>query len=695
MSAVVTPVRALACALPILAVMLACLPPALAASFPLTWRWSNPLPHGNNIIDIATTNQFWIQVAERGQIFTSGDLVVWTPRESHTTRALRSVTFFKDKMIISGEAGTILSGTSALDLVLIDLGTTDWLEAVAASPDLAMAVGDNAAVFTSTDGTVWQRQSPPFNAWLRSVAYGTPNGTGMFVVVGESGFVATTGDGVQWQSQTLSSADLNRVAWFSGEFWILGDSGAAFQSSSGTAWQPVPTGATNALSAFAGVSASRLIAGDSEVRLRQGRSSWSDELSADKPFPPAAWTYLSAAADTNSFVLCGRTGVIQEGLLGTNDVTLWFSLEDSPRNWFWDVKRFPNVYLAVGDRATIMSSVDGIGWETELPPNSMTNAIFLGVGGRTNLAVAVGSQGAIATSLDGLETVVSTNLDGTLVTNQVSTLGLYWEAVEPRPTTNDLQGVTALGELLVASGASGTILTSTNGVAWNPRQTPTSSFLSSVEAFPGGVVAVGRSGTILVSPDAVNWTPRQSGTANWIYRVRFAGGRLIAVGQDGLILTSPDGSDWTRQQSGTTAWLNDVHWLDNTYFAVGNQGTVLSSPDAVVWTDRGTITGKSLFGAASDAGMLVTVGVEGVILRSQIVPLDAPIGFLQFPRKAEESVFLFSGRPGQRFTLERSLSLPLWNPGPVLEIDNSGTLLHVDSGTNATNQQFFRASLIP
>jgi hypothetical protein len=198
-----------------------------------------------------------------------------------------------------------------------------------------------------------------------------------------------------------------------------------------------------------------------------------------------------------------------------------------------------------------------------------------------------------------------------------------------------------------------------------------------------------------VSPDAVDWTPRQSGTPSWIYRVRFAGGRLIAVGQDGLILTSVDGNDWTLQQSGTTAWLNDVHWLDNTYFAVGNQGTVLSSPDAVAWTDRGTITGKSLFAAASDAGMLVTVGVEGVILRSQIVPLDAPVGFLQFPRKAEESVFLFSGRPGQRFTLERSHSLPAWNPGPVLEIDNSGTLLHVDSGTNATNQQFFRASLLP
>src|ERR1041384_2935028 len=98
---------------------------AAQVSFPLTWRWSNPTPHGNNIIDIAGTNQFWIQVAERGQIYTSGDLYNWMPRDSQTTAALRAVTFFNGDIVIVGENGTVLFGPSVTELQLIDLNTTD------------------------------------------------------------------------------------------------------------------------------------------------------------------------------------------------------------------------------------------------------------------------------------------------------------------------------------------------------------------------------------------------------------------------------------------------------------------------------------------------------------------------------------------------------------------------------------------
>jgi hypothetical protein len=665
----------------------------LGVSFPLTWRWSNPCPHGNDIIDVAYTNQFWIQVAEQGQIYTSGDQNTWIPRDSHTMRDLRAVTFFNGQIVIVGESGTVVSGPSATQLTVIDLGSSDWLEGVAASSQWAVAVGDNGAVYTSADGRAWQRQSTPFNDWLRSVAYGTPGGIGMFVTVGEAGFVAASSDGVHWQTQTrLTTGNLNRAAWFSGEFWALGDVGAAFESSSGKTWQPAATGATNILNAFAGWDSMRLVAGDEEVRLRGAKPPWSNELDVSKASPPPVWTYLSASADTNSFLLCGRTGMMVEGVLATNNSTAWFPISDSLRNWLWDIKRFPNLYLAVGDLATLLSSLDGITWQAELPPDAATNSIFLGVGGKTNLAVAVGNAGTIITSLDGQVTVISTNTDGTLATNLVSTLGISWQAVLPRPTTNDLQGVTVFNNQVVVSGGSGTILTSSNALVWQAQKTPTTSFLSSLEPFPGGLVAVGRGGTILTSPDAVRWTARSTHTTNWIYRVRYLGGKLIATGQNGTILTSTDGAVWSAQNSGSSHWLNDVQWIDNLYFVVGDQGTVLTSPDASTWTDRGTITRKSLFGAANDSGMLVTVGTEGVILRTQVVPFDTPVTIMSYPTRPQDSVFLFAGRIGQRFTLDRSTNLSSWLPGLVLEIDNSGTLLHVDDGTNSPARQFFRTT---
>jgi hypothetical protein len=668
-----------------------------AATNPLSWEWSNPTPHGNNIIDVAFTNGSWIQVAERGQIYTSSNLLHWTRQPGHTTNALRSITTFKNLVLISGENGVILSGPSPSELGLIQLATSDWLEGITASPQVAVAVGDNSAIYTSSDGRDWQRQAPPFNAWLRSVTYGTPGGIGTFVAVGEAGFVATSSDGSLWQARPrLGSQDLNKVSWFNGEFWIAGDSGVLFQSSSATAWQTVNTGASRNLNAFAGSAAARLVAGDSEVRLKPGFLSWMNELDPLKPAPPPAWTYLSAISlAPDRFLLCGRSGMMVEGNLLTSNLAAWIEFSDSPRNWLWDVKRFPELYLAVGDRATILSSLEGMVWDTEVPPLPGTDSVFLGIGGRTNLAVAVGSAGTIIISPDQKQTIITTNPDGTLVTNQISTLGIAWDAIQPPPANVDLQGVTSFGNLVVVSGGSGTILTSPDGRLWTRRATPTTSFLSSLESFPGGLVAVGRNGTILTSPDALTWTQRVSRTTNWIYKVRFAGDRLVAVGQNGTILTSLDGAAWTPQLSRTSNWLNDVQFVNNNYYAIGNQGTVLSSSNAVDWSHQGTITGKSLFGAAHHNGLLVLVGVEGAILRAQTSPSSTPVYFLQFPTRPDQSTFSFSGQPGQKFTLDRSSDIINWATGPLIEIGSSGTLLYQDTRPNSTPHQFFRAKPTP
>jgi hypothetical protein len=668
-----------------------------AASFPLAWRWSNPFPHGNNIIDMAYANGLAVQVSERGQIYTSGDFLSWIPRDSHTTNALRGVTFFNNRVIITGENGTVLYADSPADFKLVPLGTTDWLEGVAASASLLVAVGDNAAIYTSSSGTSWQRQTAPFTNWLRSVTFGSPQGAGTFVAVGEAGLVATSADGRQWQKRTIAaSEDLNRVRWLNGQFWAVGDSGKSFVSDSGIAWQFVSSGATNVLNDAAASSGSRLLVGDAEVRLSQGSGPWSNELDSTKQLPPPAWTYLSSLWTGTNYLVAGRTGMMVESFKTNNTTspTFWFPAADSLRNWLWDVKRMPSLYLAVGDRATIMSSLDGIEWQQELAPDSATNSIFLGVGGTTNLAVAVGSGGTIIISPDERRDIASTNSNGTISTNQVSTLGIIWYGADPRPTTSDLQGVTAWGNVLVVTGGAGTILTSLDGRSWTKRATPTGLFLSSVESFPGGLVAAGDDGIILTSPDGVVWTARSSGTTNWIYRVRYLGGRLVGVGQNGTILTSGNGVNWTSQNSGTTRWLNDVQFIDGTYLVIGTQGAVLASSDAVSWVSIGTITQKSLFGAAQDStGQLIAVGIEGIILRSQIIPQISSVSFLEYPRNATQNRFIFSGQPGQRFTLDRSTDLRNWTTGPQLEIiDRSGLLPYDDNGRNAAASQFFRAT---
>ena len=127
---------------------------------------------------------------------------------------------------------------------LIDGPTGDWLEAVAASAQTLAAVGDNGAVYTSTDGVSWKRQAS-LSQWLRGVAFG--NGT--FIAVGENGLVATSPNGTNWNNRASgTAANLNRVAFTGDFFTAVGEGGVALTSTNnGVSWLPEDTGATNDL----------------------------------------------------------------------------------------------------------------------------------------------------------------------------------------------------------------------------------------------------------------------------------------------------------------------------------------------------------------------------------------------------------------------------------------------------------------
>src|ERR1041384_4988637 len=102
------------------------------ANFPLRWRWSNPRPHGNNVVDMVYSPLLGlgVQVAERGQLYTSDDLSTWLPRDSGVTNSLRAVTFFGSRIVITGESGVVLYADSPASFkpgTLQDGPTDDWL----------------------------------------------------------------------------------------------------------------------------------------------------------------------------------------------------------------------------------------------------------------------------------------------------------------------------------------------------------------------------------------------------------------------------------------------------------------------------------------------------------------------------------------------------------------------------------------
>ncbi len=676
-----------------------CGAPALLAQ--TAWRWSNPQPHGANVVDMTEKLGVKIQVGEAGQLFASEDMVLWQAKPTGVTNSLRAVTFLGERLIVTAERGLVLYADSLKEFFPVNLGTTDWLEAVTASDQRAVAVGDNGAVYTSTDGVSWTVKSLPGNnrTWLRGVAYGAST----FVVVGENGYVATGNNAAtSWKNENSSvSVHLNRVAYINSKFWAVGNNGHILSSLNGAApWTKVASvSITNNLYALAGTNSTILVAGDQIALLSEdGGITWKTQTATpDAAQPAPKWTYYSALQTEGIFLLAGRSGMTLEGFKTNATAQVWVERNDSHRQWLWSVHRFPDFYLAVGDRGTLLTSSRGVNWELELTPEAATNSIFLGAGGTTNGAVVVGNKGTILFSPTNFVSVLYTNLDSTVTSNYLSTLGTFWHAVTPAPTSVDLQGVAYKNGTYVVCGGTGTILTSADGTNWTSRTTLTTAFLSSVATNASLFVVVGDNGTILTSTDGTLWTPAVSLTTSWLFRVKQFDGTFVAVGENGTILTSGNGLLWTPRSSGVTNWLNDVEKVNGEYFVAGNQGTVLRSTDLVTWTPSILPTRKSLFGLASAGGQLVTAGVEGALLRLQLMPDMTPVKFVDYGKALNQSLVLLSGNTDQRFTIDTSTNLVDWVEGVTFEIvDRSGTLLIKQStDTNATDREFYRARMAP
>jgi hypothetical protein len=173
-----------------------------------------------------------------------------------------------------------------------------------------------------------------------------------------------------------------------------------------------------------------------------------------------------------------------------------------------------------------------------------------------------------------------------------------------------------------------------------------------------------------------------------------------------VIYQSANGIDWQSRESGVTQWLNDVSWVDGHYYIAGTQGTMLASADGMSWSNEGIITPKSLFALATNGNYLLVAGIEGVILRSPIIPDLTPVTILQFSRvftegaTAYQNLFLLGGRVDQRFTVDyrQLLGDGTWQTGPEIEFtDSSGTLYYIETvpTTNAATSEYYRATLVP
>ncbi|MBI4661812.1 MAG: SBBP repeat-containing protein [Verrucomicrobia bacterium] len=586
------------CSIPVLFVTLGCLVFETGfAAPPDTWRWRNPLPQGHSLEGVTYGKGIFVAVGEFGTVLTSIDGITWEIQSSGTREELRGVTcgnglflavgggsfsptiltsrdgvawttqnpgdakalfgvaYGNGKFVAVGEgAGSLLSSPDGVNWTSarsVGHTYTDTFEGIAFGRGMFVAVGTGGAILTSSDGRIWDRQSPDPSVHLKSVAQSDRG----FVAIGARGAILSSSDGANWTRRVSGTdRDLPGIAYANDMYVTLGSSGTILSSSDGINWTPKTSGTSADFTGicygngrFVGVGLF------GAILTSPDGVNWTSRDSGTR-------TQLNGLAYGNGlYVAVGASGTV----LTSPDAANWKSQVSGTTSDLYGITFGKNVFgnnlfVAVGRNGTMLISPNAVEWAS-VPSGTIFDLWDIEYGAGAGF-VAVGGQGLV-TSRDG----------GTWTRHAV---GEY-----------KLLGVgygngrfVAVGEpLFAAIGAvvgNSPILTSSDGITWTDRDSGTRDALFDVAFGNGTFVAVG--GSILASSDGVSWS-RKDSPKTALRGITFGDGSFVAVGDSGTIQTSADGGIWVNRNSGTGRVLNRVAFHDGGFLAVGDLGTILQS----------------------------------------------------------------------------------------------------------------------
>lgn len=259
-----------------------------------------------------------------------------------------------------------------------------------------------------------------------------------------------------------------------------------------------------------------------------------------------------------------------------------------------DVITFQN--LIVGTTRTAVSSPDSVNWTVDPPLPMLGNALSILWISDIGKWIATGDSGAINYSNDGVSWFAAVSGTAQFLTE------IAWSS----PLS-----------LAAVSGNAGTILTSPDGITWTPRTFGVANLIEGIAWGAGLFVAACTGGVIRTSPNGATWSPQVSGVATNLTEAYFGNGFFIVPGQAGTLLTSPDGITWTARTSGTANILRSASFGAGLYVVVGDGGTIRTSPDLITWSARTSGTILALNGIRfTPQNEFVVCGVGGTILTS-------------------------------------------------------------------------------
>jgi len=523
---------------------------------------------------------------------------------------------------------------------LYPTATANTINAICAGGGGFVAVGAYGTILSSPDGKTWSHVDSGTLATLWGVAFGN----GRFVAVGD-GTILASSNSLDWTASAsglLAGNDMEGITFGSGIF-VGFSSDTIFISTNGQDW------ASNA----PGFEMESVVYGQGVFEASGAGTNTSEFFESSDGIH---WT----AANEQSI----SSGLIYGGLLFFANGYFATSTANvvSTDGLNWSSQDYPSIN-------TMLAFVDG---EFIIPSTgyTYTSANFSRWTTHPSNLIAGGpgawNPGAYAAGMFVTYGQITSDYSPSPLHLLYSTNGMNWFAGDS-DDRNDLYAVTSYNGAIIAAGAGGLFLESTNGQTWTEYGygapvppgdniifdiTVGNSNLVAADFVNGGQLValnstnggnwtsgvvdsqsvygakpgiafgngtfVAWDGLIETSSDGLLW---QAGTPSeaYIVDVAFGNGLFVGVGYSssagypGQIVTSTDGIDWRAQNAESPDGLLAVVYGAGQWIALGPSGTISTSPDGTNWA-------TSVFGGPSITGLTRLIFYNGVYVALLEVP---------------------------------------------------------------------------
>jgi hypothetical protein len=302
---------------------------------------------------------------------------------------------------------------------------------------------------------------------------------------------------------------------------------------------------------------------------------------------------------------------------GTPLATDFNSVGYSPITSCLSTGRPTGIFVAVGPNGAIASSTDGVTFTARSAPAGFTSDLNAVASFTQSINVPTNPGLKILAVGAGCATLVST--DG-----ETWTTGFAFD-----PTLPTLRGIAINGSTFIAVGDNGMIRTSTDGITWDTHASPTAANLQGIGCNGNMCLAVGDNGALLRTLDnGQTWTIQPINGLPQLKRVVYGNfnnnlgttttalNTWVIVGDAGTVLYSTDlGLTWTANLVAGAANFTGVSYITR-FVAVDSAGNSFASVDGVAWSAAVPTGIASPRGLTNNGFSYVTVGTGGATAAS-------------------------------------------------------------------------------